>query len=111
VFSRSWEAGSFLLPFLLPLALWKLLERGPIAGYFIANIVAIIALIPLMSGLIQRLSIMAGVDMPWYQTFLNDYQGLLQRIAAVIVFGPIAASAWYLGQRVRSVGQVIGGGS
>jgi hypothetical protein len=42
--------------------------------------------------------------MPWYQTFLNDYQGLLQRIAAVIAFGPIAVGAWYLGQRVRSVG-------
>jgi hypothetical protein len=75
-------AGPFLLPFLPPLALWKLPERGPIAGYFIANIVAIIVLIPVMSGLIQRFSIMTGVDMSWYQTFLNDYQGLLQRIAA-----------------------------
>jgi hypothetical membrane protein len=98
-------AGTFLLPFLLPLALWKLIERGPIASYFIANIVAIIALIPVMSGLIQRFSIMAGVDIPWYQSFLNNDQGLLQRIASVIVFGPIAVSAWYLSQRVRSVGQ------
>jgi len=95
-------AGTFLLPFFLPLALWKLLDRGPIAGYFISNIVAIFALIPIMSGLIQRFSIMAGVDMPWYQTFLNNYQGLLQRVAAVIVFGPIAVGAWYLRQRLRS---------
>jgi hypothetical protein len=51
------RAGTFLLPFLLPLELWKRLERGPIPGYFIANIVAIIALIPVMSGLIQRFSI------------------------------------------------------
>ena len=84
------------------MALWKLLGRGPIAGYFVTNIVAIVALIPIMSGLVQRFSIMAGVDVPWYQTFLNNYQGLLQRVAAVIVFGPIAVSAWYLGQRLRS---------
>jgi hypothetical protein len=98
-------AGTLLLPFLLPLSLRKFLERGPIAAYFIANIVAMFALFPVMSGLIQRFSIMAGVDMPRYQTFLNNCQGLLQRIAAIIVFGPIAVSAWYLGQRVRSVGQ------
>jgi hypothetical protein len=93
-------AGTFLLPFLLPLALWKLLSRGPLAAYFVANLVALVALIPIMSGLIQRFSIMAGIQMPWYQAFLNNYQGLLQRIAAVIVFGPIAASARYLLQRL-----------
>ncbi|HEX5082237.1 MAG TPA: DUF998 domain-containing protein [Blastocatellia bacterium] len=98
-------AGTFLLPFLLPLALWKLLDRGPIVGYFIINIVAFVALIPIMSGLIQRFSIMAGVDMPWYQTFLNNYQGLLQRVAALIVFGPIAVSAWRLGQHLKNAGQ------
>jgi hypothetical protein len=95
-------AGTILLPFLLPLALWKLLDRGPIAGYFIANIAAIVALIPIMSGLIQRFSIMAGVDMPRYQTFLNNCQGLLQRIAALIAFGPIGVSAWRLRRRLRS---------
>lgn len=98
-------AGTFLLPFVLPLALWRLIDRGAIAGYFVANIVAIVALIPIMSGLIQRFSIMAGVDLPRYQTFLNSYQGLLQRVAATLVFGPIAVSAWHLGQRLRSAGQ------
>jgi hypothetical protein len=95
-------AGTFLLPFLLPLALWKLLDRGPIAAYFVINIVALVALIPIMSGLIQRFSIMAGIDIPWYQALLNNYQGLLQRFAAVIVFGPIAVSARYLVQRLRT---------
>jgi len=96
--------GTFLLPVLLPLALWKLLDRGPIRSYFVTNILALVALIPIMSGLIQRFSIMAGIDLPWYQTFLNNYQGLLQRIAAVIAFGPIAVSAWYLVQRVGAFG-------
>ncbi len=95
-------AGTFLLPFLLPLALRKLLDRGLISGYFVTNIVALIALIPITSGLIQRFSIMAGFDMPWYQAFLNNYQGLLQRLAAVIVFGPIAVSARYLVQLLRT---------
>jgi hypothetical protein len=98
-------AGTLLLPFLLPLALWRLLDRGPISGYFVTNIVALAALIPIMSGLIQRISIQAGIDMPRYQTFLNNYQGLLQRVAAVIAFGPIAVSAWYLGQRLGGVRQ------
>jgi len=97
--------GTVFLPFILPLALWKLLDRGLITGYFVLNIAAVLALIPIMSGLIQRFSIMAGVDLPRYQTFLNNYQGVLQRIAALIVFGPIAVSAWYLGQRLKRARQ------
>lgn len=101
MFSLSPEQEPFCCRF-LPLALWKLLDRGLIVGYFVTNIVALIALIPIISGLIQRFSIMAGIDMPLYQAFLNNYQGLLQRLAAVIVFGPIAVSARYLVQRLRT---------
>jgi hypothetical protein len=104
-------AGSMtvLLPFLLPLALWKLVRRGPIAAYFVADIIAILALIPVISGLIQRFAIMARVDMPLYQAFLNNCQGLLQRVAALLVFGPVAVSAWYLYRRLRDLeaGKVV----
>ena len=86
-------AGIFLLPFLLPMALWKLLERGPLTIYFFTNIVVMVALVPIMSGLVQRFGISAGIDMPGFQTFLNNYQGLLQRIAALIIFVPISVSA------------------
>lgn len=89
-------AGIFLLPFFLPVALWKLLERGPVTAYFVANIVAMVALVPIMSGLVQRFAIGAGIDMPGFQTFLNNYQGLLQRIAALIIFVPISVSARFL---------------
>jgi hypothetical protein len=65
-----------------------------------------VALIPIVSGLVQRFSIMAGLNIPWYQTFLNNYQGLLQRVVALLVFGPIAVSAWYLGRRLRSAGSI-----
>jgi hypothetical membrane protein len=93
--------GIFLLPFLLPLAIWKLLDRGAVAAYFVANIIALFALFPIMSGLVQRFGIKWGVDMLWYQTLLNNYHGLLQRIFALIVFVPIGVSALFLSQRLR----------
>lgn len=94
--------GIFLLPFLLPLALWKLLDRGRVAAYFVTNIIALFALFPIMSGLVQRLGIKWGVDMLWYQTLLNNYHGLLQRIFALIVFVPVGVSALFLLRRLRS---------
>ena len=93
--------GVFLLPFVLPLALWKLVRGGRVAAYFIANLAALFALFPIMSGMVQRLAISAGVDMPWYQSFLNNDQGLLQRIFALIVFVPVAVSAWFLVRLLR----------
>ena len=95
----------FPLHFLSPAARWRLLDRGLIAGYFVANVVALVAVLPIMSGLIQRFSIMAGVDLTGYQTFLNNYQSLLQRVGAVIAFGPIAVSALYLDRQLSSGGQ------
>lgn len=94
-------AGVFLLPFLLPLAIWKLLDRGPVAAYFVTNIIALFALFPIMSGLVQRFGINWGVDMLWYQTLLNNYHGLLQRIFALIVFVPIGVSALFLLRLLR----------
>ena len=38
-----------------------------------------------MSGLVQGVSMMAHIDMPGFQAFLNGYQGLLQRVAAATV--------------------------
>jgi hypothetical protein len=88
--------GVFLLPFILPLALWKLVRGGRVAAYFVANLAALFALFPIMSGMVQRLAISAGMNMQWYQSFLNHDQGLLQRIFALIVFVPVAVSAWSL---------------
>jgi hypothetical membrane protein len=98
----SCGAGIFLLPFLLPLAIWKLLDRGPVAKYFVTNVIALAALFPIMSGFVQRSGVLTGVAMVWYQTFLNNYQGLLQRIFALIVFVPIAVSALFLSRLQRS---------
>jgi hypothetical protein len=34
-----------------------------------------------------------GADLSGYQYFLNHYHGLLQRVVAAIVFGPVAVAA------------------
>src|SRR5262249_6289239 len=52
--------GTFLLPILLPAALWKLREARLLKILFIVNWLAILVLIPIMSGLIQRISLKAG---------------------------------------------------
>ncbi|HYE71708.1 MAG TPA: DUF998 domain-containing protein [Blastocatellia bacterium] len=94
-------AGLIFLPILLPIALWKLPEARQVKGYFIANFFALLALIPIMSGLIQRLSIMARIDIPGYQHFLNNCQGLLQRIGALVMLAPIAVAAYFLAKRLK----------
>jgi hypothetical protein len=93
--------GVFLLPSVLPLAMWKLVRGGRVATYFVGNLVALFALFPIMSGMVQRIAISAGLNIQWYQTFLNNDQGLLQRIFAFIVFVPIAVSAWFLVRLLR----------
>jgi len=99
--------GGFFLsfPFLLPIALWRLPGARAIKIYFAANIAAVVGLIPIMSGLVQRWSVMAHVEMPRFQTFLNNYQGLLQRIAAVVVIVPIGVSSIFLARRIRDLDQ------
>jgi hypothetical protein len=99
--------GGFLLslPFLLPIALWKLPDARAIKIYFAANIAAIVGLIPIIGGLVQRWSVMAHVEMPRFQNFLNNYQGLLQRIAAVVLIVPIGVSALFLARRIRDLDQ------
>lgn len=91
----------FLLPILLPVTCWKIEGRRKIQVYYVINFIIIMALIPNMSGLIQRFSIMAGVDIPGYQHFLNNYHGLLQRIAVFSVFFPVSITAYLLIKRIK----------
>jgi hypothetical membrane protein len=93
--------GTFLLPVLLPAALWKLPKARLIKAYFIANSIALVALLPILTGLIQIILVKAGVESPSYQSFLNNYHGLLQRIAALTVICPIGAGAYFLAERIK----------
>lgn len=88
--------GVFLLPILLPLLFppetnWRNLRR-----YFWCNLAVLLLLIPIVSGLIQRLMVTSGNEMEWYQDFLNNGNGVLQRIAAAVVFVPVGVLSWNL---------------
>lgn len=92
--------GTILLPLLVPMAVWRWCETRTVKVYFIVNIVMFIVLLPIMSGLIQRLSVMAGVELYTYQQLLNQYHGLLQRIAASLTLPPLAVGASLLADRL-----------
>ena len=88
--------GGFLLPFLIPAALWKQPGDRWMKVLFAANFVLLLALFPIISGLIQRVLVMTGNEWPAYQEFLNHSHGLLQRIAALAVVGPIGVGSFFL---------------
>jgi hypothetical protein len=85
-------AGLMLLPPLSIAVLWRLGARR------LALCVAALclAVVPLMTGLVQRLCMQAGLDFAGYQAFLNGYHGLVQRLGAFMLFGSIAAVAHVL---------------
>jgi hypothetical membrane protein len=85
-------AGPILLTPLSIAVLWRLEARR------LAVLVAVLclAVVPVMTGLVQRLSMQAGVEFAGYQAFLNGYHGLIQRLGALLLFGPIAVIAYVL---------------
>ena len=82
-------SGFILLPMLTTAVLWRTGARRTAA----TAVVCYAALIPLMTGLIQRACIGAGLECAGYQYFLNHYHGLVQRLAAAAVFVPVAVVA------------------
>ncbi|MEO5821230.1 MAG: DUF998 domain-containing protein [Vicinamibacteraceae bacterium] len=93
--------GFVLLPLLSAAVLWRLGARR----YAVLNVVACLALIPVMTGLVQRVCMQAGIDFSGFQAFLNGYHGLIQRAGAAVVFVPIGLIAHLLRRRsaVRDV--------
>jgi hypothetical membrane protein len=86
--SNPFGVGIFVFPALLLAALWNQPDARRMKIYLILTNLLFLALIPVMSG-------MAGLD-------TRGYQGLLQRIAALIFFPPISVGAWYLIKHIRS---------
>jgi hypothetical membrane protein len=100
--------GTILLPILLPVAMWKLQGARLLRVFFIVNSLAILALIPIVSGFVQFISIKAGLELQNYQTFLNNYHGLIQRMTALVVFLPLGAGAYFLaGRMISSVRETV----
>jgi len=87
--SNPFTVGIFLFPILLTLALWKRSDARPIKTYLIITNLIFIALIPIMSGV-------AGIH-------TQGYQGLLQRIAALVFFVPISVGSYFLIQRIKKL--------
>jgi hypothetical protein len=84
--------GVLLLPLVMSAILWRAGAR-PAA---LVTVLAFIAMIPLTTGLVQRICMRAGIDFSGYQWFLNTSQGLIQRAAATVVFVPVAVAAYLL---------------
>ena len=94
--SAGWLAmlgsGFALLPLLSALVLWRLGRRRSA----LVIVVACVMVLPLMTGLPQRLCIHAGLECEGYQFFLNNYHGLIQRCGAALLFVPIGVIAYVL---------------
>jgi hypothetical membrane protein len=85
------QIAMILLPFLLTATLWKECDARLLKVYLGATIVALVVMIPIMSGI-------TGLD-------TRSYSGILQRIFAFTVFPPIAVCAYFLARRIRSISQ------
>jgi len=94
--------GFVLLPILTTAVLWRLGARR----YAAMNVVVCLALVPVMTGLVQRACMRAGIDFSGFQAFLNGYHGLIQRIGAAVVFVPVGVVAHFLRRRAAPVRDV-----
>jgi hypothetical protein len=85
--SNPFVVGIFTLPALLAATLWKRSDARLMKIYLILTNLLFIALIPIMSG-------MTGLD-------TRGYQGLLQRIIALVFFTPVGVGAYFLLKRFK----------
>jgi hypothetical membrane protein len=87
--SNPFTVGIFLFPLLLTFAVWKLSHATPIKTYLVITNLLFIALIPIMSGA-------AGIN-------TQGYQGLLQRVTALVFFIPISVGSYFLLKQSKHV--------
>jgi hypothetical membrane protein len=76
------------VPFLIAATLWRLSASRAVKAYFVATIVLLLIMVPVMMGVI-------GLD-------THDYRGLLQRVFALTVFVPIGVGAFVLARRINA---------
>lgn len=79
-------AGAFLLPVLLPFATRRRAHATALNAYLFVNLVLFLLLIPVMSGAVFDIS---------------SYRGILQRIAAAVLYVPVSVVAASLHTRRR----------
>jgi hypothetical membrane protein len=93
-------SAMLFLPIALPLAVWKIGNARRIKIYLLLNLFAMLPLGLVMSGLLQRWGMSAGWEMSGYQYFLNNCQGLIQRVGVMIVIVPIGVVSYFLLKQV-----------
>lgn len=86
----------FLLPFVLPFLFRSDPKARRFRVYAWANIAVMLSMIPIVSGLIQRVAGAWSIEMPRYQEFLNDNFGIIQRITAAVIIIPVGVLCWRL---------------
>ena len=79
-------AGMFALPAILVVAFWRQQNAATFKTYLVANLLLMVAMVPIMSG-------KTSLD-------FHAYGGLFQRIFALTVFPPIAIVARFLLRRL-----------
>src|SRR5215831_2564436 len=84
--------GVVVLPVLTTAILWRAGARTAA----VVTALAYLAVIPFTTSLVQRACMAGGFGCAGYQTFLNTSQGLIQRVAAAVVFVPVGAAAYIL---------------
>ena len=87
--ANPFTVGIFLFPIVLTFALWKRSQAGFMKSYLIITNILFIAFVPIMSGV-------SGIA-------IQGYQGLLQRIVALIFFLPISIGAYFLMKHTKYV--------
>lgn len=85
---RAIGAGAFLLPLLFAAALWKPAQKpargSAVKTYLVANLLLFVALIPVMSGALIP---------------IDAFRGVLQRVAAAVLYVPIGVVSAFLLRR------------
>ncbi len=79
--------GMFLGPLAMLAAFWSIHGGRGMRAYLVFTLVAFAALAPVMSGI-------TPID-------LNRYGGLMQRIAALVLYVPPSVTAWWLLRQMR----------
>lgn len=86
----------FILPLLLPFLFRSDRSARRFRTYAWTNLAVMISMIPIVSGLIQRVAGSWSVELPRYQEFLNNNFGIIQRMTAAVVIVPVGVLCWQL---------------
>lgn len=95
----------FVLPLILPFLFLADPTARPFRIYACANLAVMLGMIPVVSGLVQRVAGAWSIEMPRYQEFLNNNFGIIQRITAAVIIVPVGVLCYRLLSSPRKTDQ------